>query len=93
MRNYMVINISEIAEVPDSLEGHKAAILKVLDNPGLYKNMRESVFKYYSYEQYTLKYDQCLKNYSLRNNIRIWIRRKINEILVTGFGLYRLTRS
>jgi glycosyltransferase involved in cell wall biosynthesis len=50
MRNYIGNNLNEIAEVPDSVEKYKKAIIKVLDSPGLYKNMRESVFKYYSYE-------------------------------------------
>jgi glycosyltransferase involved in cell wall biosynthesis len=50
MRNYIGDNINEIAEVPDTLEAHKDAILKVLDNPQNYKNMRESILKYYSFE-------------------------------------------
>jgi glycosyltransferase involved in cell wall biosynthesis len=50
MRNYLGDNIEEIAEVPATLEEHKTAILKVIDNPGRYKNMRESILKYYSFE-------------------------------------------
>jgi glycosyltransferase involved in cell wall biosynthesis len=50
MKNYIGNNLNEIAEVPDSVEKYYEAIIKVLDNPGLYKNMRESVIKYYSYE-------------------------------------------
>jgi hypothetical protein len=50
MRNYIGDNVSELAEVPDTVEKHKEAILKVIDNPGLYKNMRESVAGLYSYE-------------------------------------------
>lgn len=50
MRNYLGDNIHEIAEVPETIEAHKAAILKVIDNPGNYKNMRESILKYYSFE-------------------------------------------
>jgi glycosyltransferase involved in cell wall biosynthesis len=50
MRNYLGDKIDEIAELPDTLEKYKEAILKVIDNPHLYKNMRENVCKYYSYE-------------------------------------------
>ena len=31
-------------------EGYKKAILKVLDNPAKYKNMRESIMKHYAFE-------------------------------------------
>ena len=51
MRNYVGNNISELGEVPDTLEGYKKAILKVIDNPQLYKNMRKSVEENYSYEK------------------------------------------
>ena len=50
MRNYVGDNIEEIAEIPSTVEGYKEAILKVLDNPNLYKNMRESILRFYSYE-------------------------------------------
>lgn len=50
LRNYFGENVKEIGEVPNNLEEYKEAIIKVLDNPGLYKNMRESMIKYYSRE-------------------------------------------
>lgn len=50
MRNYIGDNIHEIAEVPDTVAKHKDAILKIIENPDNYKNMRESIAKYYSYE-------------------------------------------
>ncbi len=50
MRNYIGNNMDELGEVPDTLEGHKEAILKVINNPNHYKNMRESMKKYYSLE-------------------------------------------
>jgi len=50
MRNYFGDNLSEIGEAPDTVEAHKDAILKVIDNPGNYKNMRSSIKKHYSYE-------------------------------------------
>lgn len=58
MRNYLGDNANEICESPDSLEGYKQAILKVIDNPGLYKNMRESVEKYYSHEALVKRADK-----------------------------------
>ena len=50
LRNYIGDNVHELGELPDTTEKHKGAILKVLDHPENYKNMRESVQKYYSYE-------------------------------------------
>lgn len=50
LRNYLGENTAEIGEMPDSVEKHKDAILKVIDHPENYKNMRESVKKLYSYE-------------------------------------------
>ncbi|RPI15687.1 MAG: glycosyltransferase [Ignavibacteriae bacterium] len=55
MRNYIGDNMSEIGEVPDSIEGYKQAIIKILKNPCLYKNMRESVEKFYSYRVFAGK--------------------------------------
>jgi glycosyltransferase involved in cell wall biosynthesis len=48
LRNYIGDNVQEIGEVPQSVAEYKQAILKVLDNPGKYKNMRESIKKYYA---------------------------------------------
>ncbi len=64
MRNYIGNNMSELGEVPDSLEGYKKAILKVLDNPGIYKNMRKSVEEHYSYEKVAEKTELILKELS-----------------------------
>src|SRR3990172_705042 len=50
MRNYIGNNPGDIAEVPDTVKKYKEAVLKVLDNPGIFKNMRESVFEHYSHE-------------------------------------------
>jgi glycosyltransferase involved in cell wall biosynthesis len=50
MRNYFGDNADEICEMPETLEGYKTAILKVIDNHDKYRNMRESVDKYYSHE-------------------------------------------
>ena len=55
LRNYSGDNVNEMGEVPDTLEKHKEAILKVIDNPGNYKNMRKSVESLYSYEAMYLK--------------------------------------
>lgn len=53
MRNYVGDNIQELGEVPDTLDRYKKAIIKVLDNPGNYKNMRESIIKHYTHEVIT----------------------------------------
>jgi glycosyltransferase involved in cell wall biosynthesis len=50
LRNYIGDNVGEIGEVPQTVAEYKQAILKVLDNPGHYKNMRESILKYYAVE-------------------------------------------
>ena len=50
LRNYIGHNVGEIGEVPQTVAEYKQAILKVLDNPGNYKNMRESILKYYAVE-------------------------------------------
>src|SRR4030095_10078640 len=50
MRNYIGDNAAEISELPDTVEKYKEAILKVIDNPHFYRNMRESVSKFYSHE-------------------------------------------
>ncbi len=50
LRNYIGENTDEIGEMPDTLEKHKDAILKVINHPEKYKNMRESVKELYSYE-------------------------------------------
>lgn len=48
LRNYIGDNVNEVGEMPDTLEGYKKAILKVLDHPEQYKNMRASIEKFYS---------------------------------------------
>ncbi|HEY3249925.1 MAG TPA: glycosyltransferase, partial [Ignavibacteria bacterium] len=50
LRNYVGDNVHELGELPDTVGKHKEAILKVLDHPENYRNMRESVVKHYSYE-------------------------------------------
>jgi glycosyltransferase involved in cell wall biosynthesis len=51
MRNYIGNNASEICEIPDSIEGYKESIMKVLKNPNAYKNMHESIAEHYSYRK------------------------------------------
>jgi len=48
LRNYIGDSVNEIGEMPDTLDGYKKAILNVLDHPEQYKNMRESIEKFYS---------------------------------------------
>ncbi|MEO8512660.1 MAG: glycosyltransferase family 4 protein [Ignavibacteria bacterium] len=50
LKNYLGKNADEIGEIPQSDEEYKEAIMKVLNEPGKYKNMRESVEQFYSLE-------------------------------------------
>jgi glycosyltransferase involved in cell wall biosynthesis len=69
MRNYVGNNMHELGEVPDTLEGYKDAILKVINNPDLYTNMRESMKKYYSLEAIASKvqsvYEGLMNSYNI----------------------------
>jgi glycosyltransferase involved in cell wall biosynthesis len=69
MRNYVGDNMHELGEVPDSINAYKEAIKKVLYNSGLYKNMRESMEKYYSLEAVASRvrkiYDELLIKYKI----------------------------
>jgi len=72
LRNYAGDNIDEIGEVPDTLEKYREAILKVIDYPEKYKNMRKSVESLYSYEAMYLKartiFDKLLAERPKRGN-------------------------
>ena len=48
LKNYLGSNAYELGEIPDNEKEYEDAIIRVLNNPGKYKNMRESVIKYYS---------------------------------------------
>jgi glycosyltransferase involved in cell wall biosynthesis len=64
LRNYIGNNIKELGETPDSIEKYRQAILKVIDNPGAYKNMSESVFNNYSYNAVYNRLKNLLKELS-----------------------------
>lgn len=64
MRNYVGNNIAELCEVPESLEEYKNAILKVIDNPQIYRNMRNSVEQFYSYEKIAEKTELIFRELS-----------------------------
>ena len=49
MKNYLGDSPEEICEIPDSLEGYKHSIMNLLRNKDKFRNTRESVEKYYSY--------------------------------------------
>jgi glycosyltransferase involved in cell wall biosynthesis len=55
LRNYIGNNVNEIGEVPATLEDYKNKVLKVINHPENYKNMRDSIKTYYSYEAIALK--------------------------------------
>lgn len=59
--NYLGDNVDEIGEIPKTEQEYKEAIIEVLDHPGKYKNMRESVKKYYSLEASASRLGEVLK--------------------------------
>jgi glycosyltransferase involved in cell wall biosynthesis len=61
LHNYTGKNIDEIGEIPTTLEEYREDILKVLDNPGKYKNMRENILNHYSYEASAKKIAEVIK--------------------------------
>ncbi len=61
MRNYIGNNLEELGETPNSLAEYKDAIIKVLSNSGKYKNMRESIKKYYTYEKISDKIEMVIR--------------------------------
>jgi glycosyltransferase involved in cell wall biosynthesis len=61
MKNYIGDNLSDLGEAPGTLTGYKEAILKVLRNPEHYKNMRESIEKYYTYEKISKKIEMVVE--------------------------------
>lgn len=71
LRNYIGDNLSDLGEAPNTIEGYKQAIVKVLDNPQRYKNMRESVNKYYSMEAILMRekkvFDELNEKYNKVN--------------------------
>ena len=58
LKNYLGTNIPEIGEMPQTEEEYKEAIIKVLNEPSKYVNMRESVEKYYSLEAVSERMDR-----------------------------------
>ena len=62
LKNYLGNNADELGEVPENETEYEEAILRVLDNPGKYKNMRESVVKYYSLEAVSARMEKVFKS-------------------------------
>jgi glycosyltransferase involved in cell wall biosynthesis len=67
LRNYMGDNISEIGEVPCTLEEYESAIESALLNPDKYKNMRKSVEKFYSYKAVAENIEKVISNIISKN--------------------------
>jgi glycosyltransferase involved in cell wall biosynthesis len=67
LHNYTGTNKEEIGEMPTSLKEYREDILKVLDNPGNYKNMRENIMNYYSYEASAKKIAGVIKELESKN--------------------------
>lgn len=61
MVNYLGDNAREVCEIPETLEGYKDAILKVINNPKNYKGLRESMKKYYDYNVMAERADDIIK--------------------------------
>lgn len=62
LNNYLGDNVGEIGEVPETEEGYRKSIEKVLDEPGKYKNMKESIKKFYSLEVSAGRLDKVIKS-------------------------------
>ncbi len=61
--NYIGDNLHELGEAPVSIEEYKSAIKKVIANLTRYKNMRESVEKYYSWDAISKKTEALFQNF------------------------------
>lgn len=61
LKNYLGNNADEIGEIPESESEYKDAIIRVLENPEKYKNMRESVVKFYSLEAVSERMDKVFQ--------------------------------
>jgi glycosyltransferase involved in cell wall biosynthesis len=70
LRNYVGENLEEIGELPDTLEEYKECILKVLDNPGKYKNMRKNILKYYSNQASADKIAEVINELESKDKLR-----------------------
>lgn len=60
--SYIGDNLDELGETPETLEEYKSAIIKVINNPGKYRNMRESVEKFYSWDVISKKTEVLFQN-------------------------------
>ncbi len=62
LKNYLGSNADELGEVPENEKDYEDAIIRVLNNPGKYKNMRESVVKYYSLEAVSARMEKVFRS-------------------------------
>lgn len=69
MRNYIGKNMNELGEVPDTIDKYSKSLIKVLNNPDKYVNMRSSIEEYYSYHIIAQKtkiiFDKLLEEQSI----------------------------
>jgi len=63
LMSYIGDNLHELGEAPSSIEEYKSAIKKVIANPSRYKNTRESVEKYYSWDVISKKTEALFQNF------------------------------
>lgn len=66
MRNYLGDNLHELGECPSTIQEYKDAIIKVLNKPDNYKNMRESIIQYYSYDKVAERIETAIKKLNMR---------------------------
>jgi glycosyltransferase involved in cell wall biosynthesis len=68
LRNYSGENCYEIGELPTNLDEYKRDIIKVINNPGKYKNMRENIIKYYSNQASANKIAEIINEFVVRKD-------------------------
>ena len=61
LRNILGGTLEGIGEAPQTLEGHKEAIIKVLKNPGNYTKCRDVIVQYYTEEAAARRLDDIIK--------------------------------
>lgn len=64
LRNIICGNLEGIGEAPQTLEGHKEAIIKVLKRPENYTKCRDFIIKHYTEEAIAKRADQVIKHLS-----------------------------
>jgi hypothetical protein len=64
LRNILGGTLEGIGEAPQTLEGHKEAIIKVLKNPENYTKCRDVIVKHYTEEAIARRLNNIIKQVS-----------------------------